>query len=218
VLVPVEPGTLCARGILLSDVSFDFVRSALSLLGPESWTRVGADFAAMRRDGEAWLERERIPADRRSMRAAIEARYVGQNFEVPVPIAADFDASAAGLAAFADAFAAAHRREYGYDIPGRPVEIVNCRLKAVGAVESVSPPPGEGSGDAAVAAVGTRDVYFDGGWQGATIYDRDLLPVGARIDGPAVIEEMSATTVLAAGQRATVDPHGNLILDVRRTA
>ena len=216
VLVPVEPGTLCARGILLSNVSFDFVRSALSLLGPESWARVGADFAAMRREGDRWLERERIPPVRRSMRAAIEARYVGQNFEVQVPADADFDAGAAGLAAFADAFAAAHRREYGYDIPGRPVEIVNCRLKAVGAVESVSPPPGEGSGDAAVAAVDMRKVYFDGGWQDATIYDRDLLPVGARIDGPAVVEELSATTVLAAGQRATVDPHRNLILDVRR--
>jgi N-methylhydantoinase A len=215
VLVPVEPGTLCARGILLSDVSFDFVRSALSLLGPESWPQIAAAFDRMRREGAAWLERERIPADRRSLRAVIEARYVGQNFEVPVPVNLPLDTSPA---AFAEDFASAHRREYGYDIPGRPVEIVNCRLKAVGAVESVSPPPGEGSGDAAVAAVGRRAVYFDGGRRDATIYDRDLLPVGARIDGPAVIEEMSATTVLAAGQRATVDPHHNLILDVRRTS
>jgi len=214
VLVPVEPGTMCARGILLSDVSFDFVRSELLTFGPETWPRIGEAFAEMGREGEDWLERERIPSDRRSMRAVIEARYTGQNFEVAVPMEGAFDAGEAGRAAFAEAFAAAHRREYGYDIPGRPVEIVNCRLKAVGAVDSVSPPPATGDGDAAKGISGTREVYYEGGWRTATVYDRDLLPIGSEIAGPAIVEEMSATTVLADGQRATVDPHGNLILEV----
>jgi N-methylhydantoinase A len=215
VLVPAEPGTMCARGILLSDISFDFVRSELLILGPDTWPRIGEAFAAMRREGEAWLERERIPADRRRTQAVIEARYTGQNFEVQVPMTDAFGADARGLDAFASAFAEAHRREYGYDIPGRPVEVVNCRLKAVGAVDSVMPPPGDEGGDAAGAETGRRDVYFAGGWKAATIYDRDRLPVGARIDGPAVIEEMSATTVLDDGNRATVDPYGNLILEVQ---
>jgi N-methylhydantoinase A len=215
VLVPAEPGTMCARGILLSDISFDFVRSELLILGPDTWPRIGGAFAAMRREGEAWLERERIPAERRRTQAVIEARYTGQNFEVQVPMTDAFGADARGLDAFASAFAEAHRREYGYDIPGRPVEVVNCRLKAVGAVDSVMPPPGDEGGDAAGAETGRRDVYFAGGWKAATIYDRDRLPVGARIDGPAVIEEMSATTVLDDGNRATVDPYGNLILEVQ---
>lgn len=214
VLVPAEPGTMCARGILLSDISFDFVRSELLLFGPDTWPRIGDAFAEMRREGEAWLDRERIPPERRSRRAVIEARYVGQNFEVQVAAPDVFDASEAGASAFADAFAAAHLQEYGYDIPGRPVEIVNCRLKAVGAVESVPPPPLSDGGDASAAITGTRDVYFDGGWATATIYDRDRLPPEAVIAGPAVIEEMSATAVIAAGQRAVVDPHGNLIVEV----
>jgi len=215
VLVPAEPGTMCARGILLSDISFDFVRSELLMLGPDTWPRIAEAFDAMRREGNDWLARERIAADRRNMRAVIEARYTGQNFEVQVPVTDEFGVGAAGLAAFTAAFAEAHRREYGYDIPGRPVEIVNCRLKAVGAVESVMPPPGHAGGDAAGAVSGSRDVYFEGGWKTATVYDRDLLPVGARIGGPAVIEEMSSTTVLAEGDRATVDPYGNLILEVQ---
>jgi N-methylhydantoinase A len=214
ILVPAEPGTMCARGILLSDISFDFVRSELLLFGPETWPRVGDAFASMRQDGDDWLAREGIPSDRRSIRAVIEARYVGQNFEVQVPVPDDFDASEAGRKTFAADFALAHRRDYGYDIPGRPIEIVNCRLKAVGAVDSVSPPPDDRSGDATAAVSGTRDVYFEDGWATATVYDRDLLPAGARVEGPAVIEEMSSTTVLAAGQQAVADRHGNLILDV----
>ena len=218
ILVPAEPGTMCARGILLSDISFDFVRSELLMFGPETWPRIGDAFAAMRKEGEDWLVREGIPADRRSIRAVIEARYVGQNFEVPVPVPDDFDLSETGRKTFADDFAAAHRRDYGYEIPGRPVEIVNCRLKAVGAVDSVSPPQDMRRGDAASAVSGQREVYFETGWATADVYDRDLIPSGARIDGPAVVEEMSSTTVLATGQHAIADSHGNLILDVRERA
>ena len=131
VLVPVEPGTMCARGILLSDVSLDLVRSAITAADAQNWPRIVERFAAMQASGRTWLESEHIPPDRRRFAHVIEARYKGQNHEVQVRLAT----TTQQLVDFVDAFADAHRREYGYDIPGRAIEVVNCRLKAIGLID-----------------------------------------------------------------------------------
>src|SRR5215218_208926 len=84
VFVPREPGTLCARGMLLTDLSFDFVRSHFSDATRESWAEVLALFGTMEEEGSAALAREATPPPRRSFRRVLEARYSGQNFEVKV--------------------------------------------------------------------------------------------------------------------------------------
>ena len=89
VLVPVEPGTMCARGILLSDVSLDLVRSEITPADERSWPHIMERYAAMQDSGRAWLESERIAADRRRFERVIEARYKGQNHEVQVRLAGD---------------------------------------------------------------------------------------------------------------------------------
>ena len=212
VVIPIEPGTMCARGMLLADVSFDFVRSLIAVSDAQSWSIVNQLFAEMQEEASAWLERERVAGADRHFRRYIDARYEGQNFEVVVEIEA-MEANPAE--AFLDRFAGAHRREYGYDIPGKPVEIVNCRLQAVGRVPKA--PLADCATTAAVAAATqTRSVYFgpDRGWLDAPIFARSELGAGHAIVGPAVIEEMSSTVVLAPGQRALVDRIGNLVVDV----
>ncbi len=71
VLVPVEPGTMCARGILLSDVSFDLVRSEITPADEGSWSRIMERYAAMQESGRVWLESERIAVDRRRFECVI---------------------------------------------------------------------------------------------------------------------------------------------------
>src|SRR6476469_5498919 len=80
-----------------------------------NWSRIMERYAAMQDSGRVWLESERIAADRRRFERVIEARYKGQNHEVQVRLADDD----ARFGDFAGAFADAHRREYGYDIPAR---------------------------------------------------------------------------------------------------
>ena len=112
---------------------------------------------------------------------------------------------------FVRAFEDAHRREYGYDIPGRTIEVVNCRLKAIGLIDR---PAAQFNGAAgAPHPKATRRVHFDAGWIATPIYERDALPVGARLAGPAVIDEMSATTLVPPGARLCVDRAGNLLLE-----
>ncbi len=206
VLVPVEPGTLCARGILLSDVSLDLVRGEIMEARVDTWPRVVAHLASMDDQGRAWLDEEGIAPDRRGFETVIDARYKGQNHEVRVRVDTPVT-----LAGFLSAFAAAHRREYGYDIPDRAVEVVNCRLKAIGRIDrpDANPPPA----GADQVPKGHRLVHFDAGWIDTPIHDRARLGPGARLAGPAIIDEMSSTTVLPPNWCLTVDPAGNLILE-----
>jgi N-methylhydantoinase A len=207
-LVPVEPGTMCARGILLSDVSLDLVRSEITPAEERNWSRIMERYAAMQDSGRVWLESERIAADRRRFERVIEARYKGQNYEVQVRLADDD----ARFGDFAGAFADAHRREYGYDIPARAIEVVNCRLKAIGLIER--PTPHFIGAVGAPQAKATRDVHFDTGWVATPMFDRADLAIGTGLSGPAVVDEMSATTLVPPGCAISVDGSGNLLMEV----
>jgi N-methylhydantoinase A len=212
VLVPQEPGTLCARGILLSDINMDFVRSELSLAGEHSWLRVCAVLEEMREEATGWLVREGVPEEDRLLRIMVDARYDGQNFEVSVPLD---DIRADGLDDMVERFRRQHVQEYGYDISDRPVEIVNCRIQAVGRVSRVpvsAPVPVPGL----EPIRGRRPVYFgkEAGWVETSIYHRSQLPIGRTFAGPAIIEEMSSTLIVQPGQTVTVDPVGNLIVSI----
>ncbi|WP_431281316.1 hydantoinase/oxoprolinase family protein [Humitalea sp. 24SJ18S-53] len=210
VIIPREPGTMCARGILLADIALDFVRSEIAPMDAATWTRAGALFDTMGAEAEAWLAAEGVPPAQRATRRAVELRYEGQNFEVRVPLGADVPP----LDEVLEAFAVEHARTNGYAIPDRGVELVNCRLTAVGHVPRGAPEPPPTGGTTEAARIGSRRVFFDPrhGWRDAPVYARELLPVGALLAGPAVIEEMSATSLVFPGQAATLDADGNIIV------
>jgi N-methylhydantoinase A len=214
VLIPREPGTLCARGMLLTDLSADYVRSHFGDATESAWRAVLALFSEMEAEGEAWLAREGIAREGRSFRRVADARYRGQNFEVKV--ACD-GLGADDLAAFEERFHAAHTQEYGYAIRDRAIELVSARVQAVGAV--VKAPQARIADGASLdaARTGRRRLYVDAarGWAEASVFAREALPVGVRIDGPAIINEMSATTLILPGQHASLDVFGNIILELR---
>ncbi|HEY8446451.1 MAG TPA: hypothetical protein VIL01_05030, partial [Thermomicrobiales bacterium] len=92
--------------------------------------------------------------------------------------------------------------------------IVNCRMQARGAVPRAPLAAPQRAGTLAEARVGTREVYFgaEHGWVETPVYARHLLDAQARVTGPAVIEEMSSTVVLAPAMQATVDALGNIVV------
>lgn len=211
ILIPQEPGTMCARGILLSDISRDFVRTALVVARPETWPLLAQDIASMCRDGAEWLAFEKVPAASRALEVTLDARYLGQNHDIRIRID---DTGPDGLTAFVAAFHAAHRAEFGYDLPDHLVEVVNCRLRAVGSLPRVPSEARATGGSVRDAQCDERSVYFGdtGGWLPTPVYRRDALPVGAAVAGPAVIEEMSSTIVVRPGQTGAADAAGNFII------
>jgi N-methylhydantoinase A len=213
VLVPPEPGTMCARGILLSDISLDFVRTVMHIAQEGPWRETQDAFDGMGAEAREWLEREGVRPEMRRLQGFIEARYAGQNFEISVPLEA---LRLPALSAFLASFSEAHLREYGYDAAQRAVEIVNCRVRAVGMVPRAPVAEVAGGRFLEDALQEVRPVYFTaGGWVDTPVYRRRDLPVGEAFVGPAVIEEMSSTTVVLPGQRAEADRFGNLVITIR---
>ncbi len=212
IIVPREPGTMCARGMLLADVSFDFVRTVIRTVDDASWTEIREILKAMQADGDDWLSKEGIGDHDRRFRITLDTRYQGQNHEVPVDLAEIPDDGPDG---FIGAFEATHRLTHGHAIDGRAIEIVNCRVQAVGIVPKAEPPMEKKSGDLAASVTAMRSVYFEhSGWLETPIYDRNTLPAEASLAGPAVVEEMSATTLILPRQSAWLDPAANLIVDI----
>jgi N-methylhydantoinase A len=211
VMVPQEPGTMCARGVLLSDVSRDFVRTTLQVAEPAAWGKIAETAEAMKLEGAQWLAQEKIPAADQALIVTLDARYLGQNHDIRVRLD---DTGPGGIDTFVAAFHAAHRAEFGYDLPDHAVAIVNCRLQAVGRMPDVAPSRVTAGGSFKDAQVDEREVYFGetAGWVATPVFRRAALPVGDVLTGAAIIEEMSSTIVMRPDQCGVVDAAGNFII------
>ncbi len=215
ILVPRNPGILCALGLLLTDLRADFATTRLMRLDAAAVPSVEDAFAGLAARAGEWFEAEAIAPDRRASLRTVDMRYAGQNYELPVEVPAG-RVGEATLAALAEGFAEAHRRQYGFADPEGTVQLVTFRLEATGRVAKArfAPQPDAGA-DASAARIGERQVWLPeaGGWVACPILDRDRLHAGNRIAGPAIIEQMDATTLLLPGMVATVEPYLNLILE-----
>ncbi len=215
VVVPRNPGILCAMGLLLTDLRADFASTKLLTLRAAAQPEVAGGFDALSARAAAWFGDERIPPDARRTVRTVDMRYAGQNYELPIPVP-DGDVTTATLDALAEAFDAAHRRLYGFAAEGEPVQLVTFRIEASGLVPKAAfPPQPEGPPDAGAAVIGRRPVWLPeaGGSVSCPVYDRDRLRPGHRIAGPAVVEQMDATAVILPGMTGRVEPYANLILE-----
>jgi N-methylhydantoinase A len=215
VLVPRNPGILCAMGLLLTDLRADFAATRLVRADEKAGPTVAEAFAALTQQAAHWFEEEGIAsANRRTARTA-DMRYHGQNYELAVSVP-DGPISADTIEALGQGFAEAHRQRYGFVAEGDPVEIVTLRLEATGAVAKAELRAHPEAGpDAAKAITGRRPVWLPEArdFVDTPIYDRDALKPGNRFIGPAVVEQMDATTLVPPGMTARVDRWLNLILE-----
>ncbi len=216
VLVPRNPGILCAMGLLLTDLRADFAATRLMPLAASSAPDVSAAFAVLTERAEAWFAHEEIPADKQRLTRTADMRYAGQNYELAVTVP-DGDVTPSVLDGLAVDFAEAHRQRYGFVAEGEAVQLVTLRLEATGVVRKAElrAYPMEAP-DASAAIIGSRKVWFPeaGDFMETPIYSRDLLKPGNFFTGPAIVEQMDTTTVVLPGMEARVDAYLNLIMEV----
>ena len=213
ILVPRDPGTFSAWGMLVTDVRQERSRTRITALEDASASSLEAIFRDIEAAARADLVAERIaPEDVRTLRHA-GMRYRHQSYEVSV--AAPPLASAADVALLARRFHEAHHRRYGHMAEAEAVEIVNFAVTAVGALAkpTLTPlPPGDA---APAAALAMREIYFDASTPvRAPVYRRATLAPGMRLAGAAIIEEQTSTTLLYPGQHAKIDEYLNIEIEV----
>jgi N-methylhydantoinase A len=201
VMIPPAPGVLCADGLLAADLKAEFSRT-LAKAGPLHIESVVAIFSDLERQADQWLAAEGVDAaDRRRTGVAL-MRYRGQGGEVAVP----WTGSAADAEA---AFSAAHQRLYGFKLDA-PVELVTLRVEAVGHMPRPARPLlASGSG---VTPRDRHAVHFASGTAAVPHFDRACLRAGDCIDGPVIISQLDATTLVSPNWTCEVHPSGALLL------
>lgn len=208
VLVPPYPGITSAGGLLTSDLKYDQMRTVFQLQGAVDAAWLDAELDGLEAELRSWLHRDGIEDASIRVLRALDCRYVGQGYELRVPLPGPYSDEAL------QRFHELHEREYGsaYD---DPIEIVNARVTAIG-----TRPPltriATTSGTAESALLGEgRTVFRVNGDLAACdtrFYDRRELPVGESLPGPAVIYHPDTTTVVPPSWVARAEPSGNLIL------
>jgi N-methylhydantoinase A len=216
ILVPAVPGCLSAVGLVVSDVTHDYVVTHLSPVADKLEGVLDRQFADLIRGAHAELASEGIEEKRHDLFPALDMRYIGEQFSVSVPI----DGRGAGwLAATTTAFHALHERLYGFGVPDEPVEVVNIRLRAIGRLHRGEHGTGARGGEPArrAAPVATRLVGFGPGkdelYQ-VPVYARERLVSGTRFAGPAIVEQSDSTLLVPPRRSVRADAYGNLLIEV----
>ena len=219
VLVPRTPGVLSALGMLVADLVQDFSTTVLRPLAGLSAGELAALFAPWEARALADMQAELAAAGLRGaprLERSADLRYVGQSFEInaPLPVGPPV------VPALAADFHARHAQRYGHSHPAEPLELVNLRVRAVGATPALAFEPLPAAGpDPAPARLGWQPVWFASQASAGSLealptalYDREALRPGNGLAGPALLFQLDATTVIPPGWRGQVDHLGHLLL------
>ncbi len=209
-VIPPLPGITSALGCIAADARHDFVQTLNDKLEDLEMKAVYRIFADHEAEGRAMLKREAIDLSDIEVRYEADMVYDGQVHEVLTAL----PAGATDRAAIRTAFERAYTRQYGDNLNEGPVRIRTLRTAVIGLRPGFNLPGAAPTGGSLnTARKETRPVYFEGGFLDTPIYERDQLPAGTELTGPAVIEQSDATTVLEPGTVARVHSNGCLIIE-----
>ena len=209
VLVPPMPGNFSAFGLLIADLRRDFVATRVSPTARTEPAIVNAMLAQLAAAAHAELAEAGIEPARRRLEASLDMRYLGQAFELSVPVPLEV----AQMSEVEAAFRGVYADRYGAAVDA-PSEIVSYRLIGWGRMERPELPKLDGAGRSPAAArIGARRLVVGGAEADAAILAREAIPLDARIAGPAIIEEAGATTLLPPSWSARLEPSGSLVLE-----
>jgi N-methylhydantoinase A len=210
VLVPEAPGVLAAFGLLAAAIEHHHARTLQARTDAADLGAINHCLDDLDTAGRGRMREEGVPAQEVRVAYAADMRYVGQAYELEVPI--QVPVTAAGVPGIVAAFHAVHERVYGYARAQQPVEFVNFRaVHTFPLPRPVVTPTARAHGTPEAARIGERRAYF-GAFMPTALYERARLPLGARLAGPAIVEQTDTTTVIPPGVTAVVDEAGNLHL------
>ena len=217
VLVPARPGITNALGCVVADLRHDFVNTVNQPVASLDEATVEDVLARQSAEGRELIEKEAVrPEDIRLVHSA-DMQFIGQThlLNVPLPSA---DVSRETIQ---ELFEKAYFARFKVELPEIRANLVNLNTSVIGErpaldLSSLIDPAGRAS-KLEEALSKRRPVWYDGVWHDTPVYDREKLPLDAVITGPAILEQMDATTLIEPGDRATSDADGNIIIEIGKT-
>jgi N-methylhydantoinase A len=216
-VVPRFPGITSALGCVLADLRHDQVQTVNLMLDGLDAPALDARLRTAGAQTSAVIRAGGIAGACIDVLYELDMHYLGQTHTVtvPLPVVVQGGNLALSESTVRAAFEAAYSASFSRLLPGLAVRIVSLRVAAIGRRSpfdfSLFAPPASASPEKAV--LGTREVWFERGWRETRVLSRLDLPVGSVIEGPAVLEQPDATTVIEPGLAARIDHLGNLIVE-----
>ncbi|MCG8596752.1 MAG: hydantoinase/oxoprolinase family protein, partial [Kiloniellales bacterium] len=215
-LVPRYPGVTSALGCVIADMRHDFVHTLNRLLDELDVEALDREMLRTARRGEALLEAAGVAFERVDRLFELDMLYLGQTHTVNVPLALTASGETTGVTrdAIREAFESAYRAAYGRLLDGLPQRVMNLRIAVIGRRPKfdleILAPGGQKSRDDCLLE--RRQVWVEGGWQDAKVYERLELPVGATVPGPALLEQPDTTIFIDPDLEGRVDRFGNIVI------
>ena len=211
-LIPRYPGILCATGLLSTDLRYDFAITRLQRAGEYNKKEISETFNRLSGIAKAKLKRDKIDPAQCHLKRGADVRYAGQGTELSISFADGAITSVSIERAVAE-FHRTHKELYNFSDETAPVEFVNFRITAIGAMNHIPQPKLPQSASVDIPATDYRQVVFDmNGPQRTPVWRRKDLLNGHQIVGPAIIDQLDTTSIIYAGQRAKVDEWGNILV------
>ncbi len=221
VIIPPAPGHFSAHGMLVADLRRDFVRTWFRPVAKVDFDEVERIYRSMEDEGTTALVRDVEDPSRIAVARGADMRYVGQEHSVTVdlPLALFEKQDRDGIKRHFDEV---HGQRYGFNAPKEPAEIVSLHSSVVGKLDKPVPrrmTRDDSPDSAAKALTARRKVYFTetGAFVDTPVYTRDALRAGAKLAGPALVEEYASTTVVFPGDTLEVSEYGDLIITIARS-
>lgn len=218
ILVPPRPGAFSALGLLCTDVVHDYIRSGFKPLENVTPEEMEDNYQHLQIKALEELAAEGMDAAGAQFLREVDLRYTGQGYELRTPLDGLFERSvtAATITAVRTRFDERHAQIHGHSAPDRSVEVVSYRMRVRVQVPKYRALPEQAGEPRPIAAAkkGERTLYLNGAAAVvASVYERDGLDIGVQVQGPAIIEQFDATTIVPAGWRGRVDAYRNLMLE-----
>lgn len=216
-IIPNNPGLFSAYGLLAADFRSTLTKAIIKLTDRVDIKEVETIFQKLRLKGAEILKKQHVPKRNMHFIRQMDLRYFGQSYELTIPTSSPFTKET--LNKTVENFHKKHIAVYGYAAKSEPVELVNVKLIAVGAVEKpkLKEQPLHGEKPPKKAMVAERKVFFehDNSYVRTSVYRREKLKAGNVIRGPAVVEQYDATTIVYPDWIASVDKFRNIILKMK---
>ena len=216
VIMPPGAGVMSALGMLVSPLSFEVIRFGRLGLDQLDRDAFAAQFESLRREASTVLIEAGVDAADIAVSCTLDMRYVGQGYEIEVPLPSGVEPRDA-FGGLDGLYGETYERLFAIQFPDRRVEVVNWKVQATGPAPAAAQRVRVGGFEARATVIkAERDAYFAeaNGPVSCPVYDRYAMPAGARLVGPALIEERESTIVIGVGVSAHVDALLNVIADL----